>query len=348
MGTIIFSDTHSSQGVASATYEVRLTYSETYYPSTKKTKVQITDVHIRKKNNTTNWPEGTMFGDIEINGTVIMSVYGGWSYTCHIDGSDWCRASIPTPEPIYISHNANTGTASMQVRLIGRNNDYFCSYVHYYSPGTDDWTLYAGVKTTPQDEPKNVSLTTHVSTLAVNPNGGLWDSSSSIQTFTKATGTTKTISNPTRSGFRFIGWSLSGGGGINGTTFTFGESNSTLVAQWEALSYTLTISGDEHSIISVTRNSVPLSNGASISYNDTLNISISAVDGYQIETRSPAENTIVVTGNLTVSATTSPRATIHIRKNGAWALYLIHKRISSQWALYQANIRKNGQWLKYF
>lgn len=77
-------------------------------------------------------------------------------------------------------------------------------------------------------------------TLTVNPNGGTWSGSTSSQTFTQNYNTTKTIANPTRTGYTFAGWSKSGTGTLSGTTWTYGAGNGTLTATWTANSYTAT------------------------------------------------------------------------------------------------------------
>lgn len=74
-------------------------------------------------------------------------------------------------------------------------------------------------------------------TLTINPNGGTWNSTTSNSTAKQGYGTTKTIANPTRSGYRFTGWSKSGSGSISGTTFTYGAGNCTLTANWVAIYY---------------------------------------------------------------------------------------------------------------
>ena len=99
-------------------------------------------------------------------------------------------------------------------------------------------------------------------TLTVNPNGGTWDGSSSTQTFTQNYNSTKTINNPTRTPnghtvrFNtnggtstdslqqvqttvFTGWNKTGGGSLSSTTYTFGDSNGTLTAQYEGQAITL-------------------------------------------------------------------------------------------------------------
>lgn len=74
--------------------------------------------------------------------------------------------------------------------------------------------------------------------LSINPNGGIWNNSSNIQySYLTSTGT-KTIELPTRAGHTFTEWSLSGAGSTmssltaNNATFTMGNANATLTANW--------------------------------------------------------------------------------------------------------------------
>jgi uncharacterized repeat protein (TIGR02543 family) len=82
-------------------------------------------------------------------------------------------------------------------------------------------------------------------TLTVKPNGGTWNSSTSSQSFSIAYGKTKTISNPTRTGYTFGSWTVSGtGSSISGTTFTMGNASATLTASWTAITYTVQYNGN--------------------------------------------------------------------------------------------------------
>jgi len=65
-------------------------------------------------------------------------------------------------------------------------------------------------------------------TLTLNANGGTVTPTS----VTQAQGTAYTLPTPSRSGFTFSSWMLSGGGTLSGNTYTFGTSNGTLTAQW--------------------------------------------------------------------------------------------------------------------
>ncbi len=114
---------------------------------------------------------------------------------------------------------------------------------------------------------KNEDLTLYAqweinqATLTVNPNGGTWNGSSSNQTFTQGYGTTKTIPNPTKSPNGYIvkfnsnggttdtlqttstksfkNWTLTGGGRLSGTTYTFADKTGTLTANYTEDSITL-------------------------------------------------------------------------------------------------------------
>ena len=69
--------------------------------------------------------------------------------------------------------------------------------------------------------------------LTVNPNGGTWQSSTSASTITRNYGTTTTIYDPIRNGYKFTGWTLTGKGSLSGTTYKFGAGAGTLTANWK-------------------------------------------------------------------------------------------------------------------
>ena len=69
--------------------------------------------------------------------------------------------------------------------------------------------------------------------LTVNPNGGTWKSSTSASTITQNYGTTTTINDPVRTGYKFTGWTLTGKGSLSGTTYKFGAGAGTLTANWK-------------------------------------------------------------------------------------------------------------------
>ena len=82
----------------------------------------------------------------------------------------------------------------------------------------------------------------NVYTLTVDANGGMWNGTSPIEG--NYSQSTDPIADPTRDGYEFAGWEISGEGNLledgNGNSvFTFGDGNATITAQWEIITYTI-------------------------------------------------------------------------------------------------------------
>ena len=108
---------------------------------------------------------------------------------------------------------------------------------------------YQGIRPTvclPSDVLGTVGTSVTINhTLTVNPNGGTWNSTTNNSTFDLVKGETKAIANPTRTGYTFGGWTVSGtGSSVSGTTFTMGTENTTLTAKWTANTYTVAYNGN--------------------------------------------------------------------------------------------------------
>ncbi len=85
------------------------------------------------------------------------------------------------------------------------------------------------------------NATTNSYTLTVIPNGGIWNNKTTNSTFSLNYKQTKTIANPTRTGYSFKNWTLSGADStLNNSTFTMGTSNSTLTANYIINQYPVT------------------------------------------------------------------------------------------------------------
>lgn len=96
---------------------------------------------------------------------------------------------------------------------------------------------------------QNVTLTANAeinySVLKVNPNGGMWNGSSNVQSFSQAYGTTKSIPDPVKTGYTFTEWAKSNPfyGKLVNKIYTYGATlNATdvLTAKWQANQYRLT------------------------------------------------------------------------------------------------------------
>ena len=93
-----------------------------------------------------------------------------------------------------------------------------------------------------QDVSMTASAEINHSTLRVDPNGGTWNGSADVQSFSGDYGTTKSISDPVRPGYTFAGWVKSDGfhGSLNNAVYTFGADNGAtdvLTASWTAKRY---------------------------------------------------------------------------------------------------------------
>lgn len=93
-----------------------------------------------------------------------------------------------------------------------------------------------------QDVSMTASAEINHSTLRVDPNGGTWDGSADVQSFSGDYGTTKSIPDPVRPGYTFAGWVKSDGfhGSLNNVVYTFGADNGVtdvLTASWTAKRY---------------------------------------------------------------------------------------------------------------
>lgn len=95
----------------------------------------------------------------------------------------------------------------------------------------------------------NTSEFSKSSNLSVNPNGGTWEGSTGIQNFEINCNATKNIPVPTRTGYTFTGWTLTGQGSTmssltGNSTFTMGTEDATLTANWSPISYQVDYHGN--------------------------------------------------------------------------------------------------------
>ena len=142
----------------------------------------------------------------------------------------------------YIIRNVNLGNASyyeFNLPYDKVNGHIKKIKIEFSNPLTLSEVLVMTKGTNTYDEPKKSY------TLTVNPNGGTWNGNGNNQTFTITSGGTKNIVNPVREGYTFTGWQLSNNSSkINGSTFTMGNSDVTIIAGWkkiELAKYTLIV-----------------------------------------------------------------------------------------------------------
>lgn len=102
---------------------------------------------------------------------------------------------------------------------------------------------YLHIKTV--DNAGNASNVTDIqldikSNVVVNPNGGTFQGSTVNKTLTGLVNKTVDLGIPTRPGYTFAGWTVTGGT-KNGNVYTYAVNNGTATANWETAQYTITL-----------------------------------------------------------------------------------------------------------
>ena len=244
MGSAVFSSSYRTNIRGTQTYNVRITYSETYSASTNKTSVKITGVELQLPGNDVNWGILGFFGSIKVAGTTLVTM-NGVGCTVSLSGSNYCAISgMPASSSVDVSHN-NDGTGSFTMELVGGftygDATYFCA-------------LYRGSPNEPfgvKAQSKSVSLTARGYTLttAVSPSGYGTVTSGATLAQNKTKSLTATPASTTAQySYAFSKWTVSGTGASLSsttaatTTFTMGSANATVTATFTRTtrSYTVT------------------------------------------------------------------------------------------------------------
>ena len=133
-----------------------------------------------------------------------------------------------------------TPGVSVTINAVVKNGYHWTGWTGTYETDTKQYTFAMPAQ--------NVSMTANAqinhSTLKVDPNGGSWQGSVAVQSFTEHYGTAKSIPDPVRTGYTFSGWVKSEpfNGSLNNAVYTFGAADGAidvLTASWTANSYTL-------------------------------------------------------------------------------------------------------------
>ena len=235
------------------------------------------------RQGTVTGADGTVHNTVIFSGGGISSWFKGdkieYTIYCRISGSGMSRFDNRDQLDGYLkSAGVDTGhwidkaciasswcNALFRVDLIAGNGIQSVSGVRNYMSGaavTIDavvkngyhWTGWTGTYETDRKQyafampVQNVRMTANAqinhSTLKVDPNGGTWQGSTAVQSFTEHYGTAKSILHPVRTGYTFSGWVKSEpfNGSLNNAVYTFGAADGAvdvLTASWTANSYTL-------------------------------------------------------------------------------------------------------------
>ena len=236
-----------------------------FYFRIKKDGTKITDLTVRVYDVTAG--QGTV-SDYEISGT-----YGSWKTTSvksEKENKQWAgivlNGKYTKPAHYYTLWSiSGSGGLGRHDPWNASYTDYTLSYTHSSSDASDTVRIQvngcnAGMVDGFSGHYKGtIDLVRYDNTLKINPNGGTHGGKTSTYTLaTKECKEKTTVSDPTRVGYEFTGWTLSNGSGaggsLSGTTFTHCNKGatfstdtdvysnttvtSTLKANWVAKNYT--------------------------------------------------------------------------------------------------------------
>ena len=112
--------------------------------------------------------------------------------------------------------------------------------IYYYIPTSKNYNEVGGyIQNT---------ISPKATTLTIDPNGGTWNGSADISTYTQNNGTTVNVPDPVRPGYKFTGWSFSAECLFSNKVYTFDINDVTMTANWEQVAPTISISCDRSSI----------------------------------------------------------------------------------------------------
>lgn len=282
---------------------VTLNYTTSYSASTNKTTVTISDVSWAYFGRS-GW--GTSCSStITVTAADNTSSTGNTSASASGTTNGGVKTFTYTPDsPVSISvdHASGAGTKSITIDIASTIQ------VYAFSTATSPSTINGNGSTTVTSA-TTYSLTVsqgNNTTITVKRNGSTLSSGAILMP-----GDSLTISISANTGYTLTTQT------VNDNTFadgTYTVSGNVIIKSVATLNtYTLTINQGTGTIISVKKGSTTLNNGATISYGDSLTISISAKTGYNLGTHTVngsnfTSGTYSVTGAVTVVSTASVKS----------------------------------------
>ncbi len=157
-------------------------------------------------------------------------------------------------------------------------------------------------------------------TLTIDTNGGSYSGTNPVTG--KYTNETASLSTPTRGGYSFSSWTkTAGNGSVSGNTFTFGNNNATVKANWSVVGYTISPVNGEDVYTAVDYNvestsiTLPTLSKTGYTFNGWV---VSAADGNWSVGEKVTSNPSGKYGNITVSPSwTANTYTLNFNANNA-------------------------------
>ena len=167
--------------------------------------------------------------DITITSTFVVNNYKYIVYhnQMNTSGSGYTLVSADTDE----GEAAFGSTISPNTKV----------YQGFTAPAKKSLTIRVDNSNPPTLNVVNYNYDRNRYTLTIDPNGGTYTGSTSLDLYY---GASTTINTPSKVGYNFTNWTNTGSGSISGTTYTMGIGNSTLRANYTPKTYSVTFNAN--------------------------------------------------------------------------------------------------------
>ena len=118
MGSVTFTARYATSVTVTATFELRITFSESYDAAANKTTLRITRLELKKEGNETLYGSLPFFGTVKVNGSTLLTMNGGSSVRVNLNGGGFNAVAIPSSASVVITHDTD-GSKSVSFSLSG-------------------------------------------------------------------------------------------------------------------------------------------------------------------------------------------------------------------------------------
>lgn len=330
MATWNFSGYNNGRGAA-----VTFTYTASFNAAANQTTVTITNL-------TSVFNTGGATSACALSGTLTVKAADNTGSSGTLDVSQSKNGNSPTistdvSHTITVSH----GTGTSKQIILAFSGDINANYYHTYPDESTTVTVASATA-------RSLSIFTgDGASVTVNRASSPWVATGVLTGGTVYDGDVLTISFSVSTGYNLSTHTVNGSSFTSGGTHTV-SGDVTIVATAVRISYTLTLTTDGHSALTVERSGEVLSDGATIYHGDSLNISFSAQPGYEIKSAVLNGNEITspythkVAGSVDLTIVTVLLSSAWIYTNGAFKRYFINIFTQGKWGKCREKIFPGG------
>ena len=330
MATWSFSGYNNGRGAA-----VTFTYTASFNAAANQTTVTITNL-------TSVFNTGGASSICSLTGTLTLKAADNTGSSGTLDVSQSKNGNSPTistdvSHTITVSH----GTGTSKQIILAFSGDINANYYHTYPDESTTVTVASATA-------RSLSIFAgEGASVTVNRAYSPWADTGALTGGTVYDGDVLTISFSVSTGYNLSTHT------VNGSSFTSGGAHTvsgdvTIVATAVRISYTLTLTTDGHCALTVERSGEVLSDGSTIYYGDSLNISFSAQPGYEVKSAILNGSEITspyihrVTGSVDLTIVTVLLSSAWIYTNGAFKRYFINIFTQGKWRKCREKIFPGG------